>query len=387
MTGSARNCFRITTHGRSHAIVHAPLLSFAAWKWLVILCMLIAVAASVLPVFAQSPPPDQSQTGTITGTVLDASGAVVANAKIMLARPPDSVKTELLSDINGHFVFTSITPGPYQLSVTMPGFAVYQNSGTLQPGEYCILPAISLLVARADVDVEVTLPIEQIAEEQVKAEEKQRLFGVIPNYYMSFDPKAVPLTTRLKFQLAWKTTIDPISIALVGATAGFEQAEDAYGGYGQGAQGYAKRFGASYGDLVSGTFIGSAILPSLFKQDPRYFYKGTGSKTSRLLYAVANAVICKGDNGHWQANYSAILGGLAAGGISNLYYPAQDRNGARLTFQNEAIATGLGALGNVAAEFLFKKFTSHVPDPTQPRDIAPSPHGQPNAPAKSQPLF
>jgi hypothetical protein len=339
----------------------------AVW-WVFILCTAFSIAAGTASAFAQSQPPDQSQPGTITGTILDASGAVVANAKITLTQPLTAAKTDLLSDTNGHFVFTSVIPGPYQLSVAVPGFAVYQNSGTLQPGEYRLLPSIALAVARADVDIEVTLPQEQVAEDQVKAEEKQRLFGVIPNYYMTFDPKAAPLTTRLKFHLAWKTTVDPISFAIIGATAGFEQAYDAYGGYGQGFQGYAKRYGASYGDLVSGTFIGSAILPSLLKQDPRYFYKGTGSKTSRTLYAIANSVICKGDNGHWQANYSAILGGLAAGGISNLYYPAQDRNGARLTFENEALATGFGALGNIVAEFFFKKITSHVPDQSTPRN-------------------
>ena len=106
-------------------------------------------------------------------------------------------------------------------------------------------------------------------------------------------------------------------------------ADLAASGYGQAAHGYAKRYGAAYGDAVISTMIGGAILPSLLKQDPRYFYKGTGSTRSRILYALANAVICKGDNGHWQFDYSGILGALAAGGISNLYYPASSRNGAR----------------------------------------------------------
>ena len=75
--------------------------------------------------------------------------------------------------------------------------------------------------------------------------------------------------------------------------------------------------------------LGGAVFPSLFKQDPRYFYKGTGSISSRALYAIANSVICKGDNERWQPNYSAILGGIAAGGISNLYYPASNRSGVR----------------------------------------------------------
>ena len=88
--------------------------------------------------------------------------------------------------------------------------------------------------------------------------------------------------------------------------------------------------------------IGGAILPSLFKQDPRYFYKGTGRITSRAMYAIANSVICKGDNGRWQPNYSGILGGIAAGGISNLYYPASDRSGVELTFDNALIGTARG---------------------------------------------
>jgi hypothetical protein len=118
---------------------------------------------------------------------------------------------------------------------------------------------------------------------------------------------------------------------------------------------------------VTNTFIGGAILPSLLKQDPRYFYKGTGSKRSRLLYAIANSVICKGDNGHWQTNYSGILGGLAAGGISNLYYPSSDR-GAGLTFENAAIGIGATAAANILQEFVIRKLSSHIPSsaPTTP---------------------
>jgi hypothetical protein len=239
-------------------------------------------------------------------------------------------------------------------------------SGTLQAGENNVLAQIVLAIAPNTVDVEVTLPLAQIAEDQVKVEEKQRLLGVFPNFYVTYDPKAVPLTTKLKFQLAWKTAIDPVSFAIVGGVAGIQQADNAFSGYGQGAQGYAKRYGAAYGDFVIGTFIGSAILPSLLKQDPRYFYKGTGSWRSRFLYAVANSVICKGDNGRWQPNYSFIIGDLASGGISNLYYPAQNRNGAALTFENAAIAVGAGAVGNVIQEFFLRKLTPH----TQPQDQA-----------------
>ncbi len=206
-----------------------------------------------------------------------------------------------------------------------------------------------------------------MAEAQVKAQEKQRVLGVIPNFYVSYVPDAAPLTSKLKFKLAWKTMIDPVTFALVGASAGVQQAQNDFSGYGQGAQGYAKRFGASYADNATSTFIGSAILPSLLKQDPRYFYKGSGSTGSRILYALANSVICKGDNQRWQPNYSAILGGLASGGISNLYYPAKDR-GAALVFESTLIGTGETAVINLFQEFLVRKLTPHVPksDPSHP---------------------
>jgi hypothetical protein len=102
-------------------------------------------------------------------------------------------------------------------------------------------------------------------------------------------------------------------------------------------------------------------LPSLLKQDPRYFYKGTGSLSARFLYAVGNSVICKGDNGRWQPNYSNMLGSLAAGGISNLYYPSDDRNGAGLTFENAAIGIAANAVTNLLQEFLIRKLTPKAP--------------------------
>jgi hypothetical protein len=143
--------------------------------------------------------------------------------------------------------------------------------------------------------------------------------------------------------------------------AGIQQANNTFPGYGQGAEGYGKRFGASYGNIFIGTMIGDAFLPSVFKQDPRYFYKGTGTIRSRTLYALANAVICKGDNGNWQFNYSAMLGTLAASGISNLYYPAADRDGAALTFENLGFSIAASGIANLFQEFLIPKLTPHKP--------------------------
>lgn len=303
--------------------------------------------------------------GSISGTVVDQSGAVVAGAHVKLTGNgqsglPGSL-SDTVSDKDGKFSFANVAPGPFQLTVTAAGFAAQTSSGILHAGETYIVQAAGLAVATAVTDVEVGIPASEVAEEQIKTEEKQRVLGVLPNFFVSYIPNAAPLDSKQKFQLAWKTVLDPFAFVFVGGVAGVQQAQNHFSGFGQGAQGYGKRFGADYADTVSGTFIGGAILPSLLKQDPRYFYKGTGSKTSRLLYAIANAVICKGDNGRWQTNYSNILGSLAAGGISNLYYPAQNRNGAGLTFENAGLSIGGSAFSNLFQEFVIKKLTPRVP--------------------------
>jgi hypothetical protein len=298
--------------------------------------------------------------GTIRGTVVDQNGYFLLAARVSLTRPGQTeVKTQE-SDGAGHFVFTAVPPGPFQLTVTGEGFATQQVPGVLHPGEALEVPLISLPIAAATTEVRVSVTNYELAEEQVKIEEKQRVLGVIPNFYVSYQQDALPLRPKQKFELAWKTSIDPVTFAATGGFAGVQQAQNEFSGYGQGAHGYAKRYGAAYGDAVIGTMIGGAILPSLLKQDPRYFYKGTGSTRSRIMYALANAVICKGDNGHWQFDYSGILGALAAGGISNLYYPASSRNGAGLTFENTLIGIGGSAVGNLFQEFLIRKLTPHA---------------------------
>ena len=288
-------------------------------------------------------------------------------ARVKLTGEDPSLSQEMRSGDNGQFFFANIAPGPFHLTITSPRFAAHTFSGILLAGETYIVPQVALAVA-ADIEVRVGVSPAEVAEEQIKVEEKQRVLGFIPNFYVSYLPNAVPLTPKQKFKLAWKMTVDPVTLILNGAFAGIEQAQNHFRGYGQGAEGYAKRYGASYGDTVTSTFIGGAILPSLLKQDPRYFYKGIGSTQSRILYAIANSVICKGDNGRWQANYSNILGNLAAGGISNLYYPDDDRNGPGLTFENAAIGIGATAIANVMQEFVVRKFTRKLSNnaPAQP---------------------
>jgi Carboxypeptidase regulatory-like domain len=327
-----------------------------------ILWVSLALLACDFPAAAQSQQPEELLSGSISGTIVDPSRAAVAGARVTLSREDRSPDQEVLSGDDGQFSFANIAPGRFRLTITLQGFATQACSGTLQPGESYTVPEIAMTLATAVTEVRVVVSRTEVAEDQIKLQEKQRVLGVVPNFYVTYQHDAVPLSPKQKFELAWKTTVDPVSFGVTGVTAGIQQAQNDFSGYGQGAQGYAKRYGAAYADFVASTYIGGAILPSLLKQDPRYFYKGTGSKRSRALYAIANSVICKGDNGHWQANYSSIIGSLAAGGISNLYYPAENRDGLQLTFENALIGIGESAAVNLLQEFMIRKLTRNVPN-------------------------
>lgn len=295
----------------------------------------------------------------ITGRVVDPTGVGVAGATVKLTGADPAGGQQVVTDNDGRFRFAPVQPGPVHLTITADGFATRNFAGDLPPSQVLEVPQITLALATVNTEVKV-VPPQVIAEEQIKEEEKQKALGFIPNYYVSYIPDAVALNPRQKFELAFKSTVNPVTFGITAVVAGMQQARNDFSGYGQGADGYAKRYAAAYADDAIGTMIGGAILPSLFKQDPRYFYKGTGSKRSRLMYALANSVICKGDNGHWQANYSGMLGAVAAAGISNAYYPSKDR-GADLVFQNVLIGIGATAAANVLQEFVIRKLTPNLP--------------------------
>jgi len=302
---------------------------------------------------------DSRALGSIRGYVADKTNTAVAGATVTLTKDDGSLGQTTSTNESGQYAFQNIAPGGFKVTITAPGFATQTSAGVLNEGENLTVPQVTLAISTVNTEVNVTMTHEEIAESQIKDEEKQHVLGIVPNYYVSYVPDAVSLNTKQKFELAWKTTINPVTFLLTGAAAGFEQMQDQYGGYGQGAAGYGKRYGATYADVVTGNFIGAALLPSILKQDPRYFYKGTGSKKSRLLYALANIGIAKGDNGKWQPNYSGLLGSLAAAGISNAYYPANER-GVGLTFENFAITVAAGGAANILQEFLIKKLTPNA---------------------------
>lgn len=305
------------------------------------------------------PQTNRQSSGSLSGTIVDQAGAVVVGAKVRVTLKDQAEKQDVLSGDNGQFSFSSLAPGPFQVTVSAPGFDTKLVSGIVNPGQAFIVPAIVLSVAANTTNVTVGLSEAEVAQEEVKEQEKQRVLGIFPNFYTTYVPDPAPLGPKQKFSLAWKSVTDPISIVGVGFLAGIYQASDQLGGYGQGAAGYGRRFGALYGDVFFGTFIDSAILPSLLKQDPRYFYKGTGTTKSRILYALRNAVICKGDNKQWQLNYSTIIGSFATAGLSYTYYPASDRSGTLLV-ETALIRIAEGSVAGLFQEFVIPHLTPRL---------------------------
>jgi hypothetical protein len=207
-----------------------------------------------------------------------------------------------------------------------------------------------------------TKPSAQTSEEVLRQEERQRILGVVPNFNMVESAANVPpLTPKQKFHLMYKSSIDPFVFVADGFVAGIGQAQDSNPGFGQGAAGYFKRFGAAYADTADGALWGNAILPVLFKEDPRYFRLGTGRFTRRFLYAASTTVWSRRDNGTWGPAYANVLGNFISGGISNAYYPAEDR-GLEQTVTGALTVTAEGTIGAEFIEFwpdisrrLFKK--------------------------------
>jgi hypothetical protein len=319
--------------------------------------VILASVAMSAPVAAQDFRAPNPGKGRITDTVIDVNNDIVSGATVVLEGSALRDLRTVVSDDNGFFEFNDLDPGTYNVSISVKGFAKWTSPAVVvEPGQFVILTAAKLKIADALTTVSVTYSPEQVATEQVKIAEQQRVFRIIPNFYVVYDHDAVPLTTKLKFQLALKTSTDAVTIAGTGLLAAINQAGDVPN-YGQGMQGYGKRVGAIAADGMSNIMIGGAILPSLLHQDPRYFYQGTGTKTSRIFHALSSPLICKGDNGRLQPNYSSVGGDLASAALSNAYYPASNR-GAGMVFQNLLIHTGERMLNSVIQEFILRKLTS-----------------------------
>ena len=296
---------------------------------------------------------------SVVGSVTDQRGDPIRGATVSLRQLAAEEAKTALTDDDGYFLI-SADSGTFDLQLSAPGFAAKTVHGELSGNQRLDLGKVELTIEIGAAEVIVSVSRQELAEEQVRVEEGQRIFGIVPNFLVTYDHNAVPLQARQKYELAFRTLIDPETIGVDLLSSGLQQTTGGLKGYGTGADGFAKRFASSYATGSIDTLLGSAVLPSLFKQDPRYFYKGEGSLQRRALYAMSMSVICKGDNGHWQYNYSGLLGGLAAGGISNLYYPPADRNGLNVTLENTAIGIGTSAISNLFQEFLVRRFTRNA---------------------------
>ena len=302
-----------------------------------------------------------SASSSIVGTVEDLHGAAISGVVVTAVGEDASSAQTATVDAKGAFTISGLAPGTYTVSITLPGrlpqVATKVTLGTREERE---LPIVTARNPHSSTTVQVNASIDQIATAQVKLEEKQRILGVVPNFYTSYIWDSAPLTPKLKFRLATRAVIDPMEFAVDAGVAGVEQYHNTFPGYGRGWQGYGKRFGSTYADTVIGAMLGRALLPTIFHQDPRYFYRGTGSVPTRVLYALAQTVVTRGDNGQTQPNYSHVLGNFVTAGISNVYHAPSDRT-FNLTMRDALIVTASGAVGNLLREFISRPFTSNVP--------------------------
>jgi hypothetical protein len=218
---------------------------------------------------------------------------------------------------DGSFAFHDVTPGiAYQITVAAEGLAEWNSSVTVEPGQDKTLPEVKLRILAVQRAVTVTYSSKEVAAQQLKAEEQQRVLGFIPNIFVTYEPHPEPLTAKMKFHLAYKGLTHPTFFAFEAAWAGVQQATDTTD-YRQGARGYGERFGANLASGTSEALFANAILPSLLHQDPRYFYRGSGTKGSRAWHAILAPFVCQGDNGKSQPNYSQMGGSLISAALSN----------------------------------------------------------------------
>jgi len=152
---------------------------------------------------------------------------VLSGATVLLEGPGLKEPLKVLSDDNGLFEFNELGPGTYHVTITAKDFADWTSPELiLNPGQFLIVTDSKLHIAKAVTTVSVAESPEEIATEQVKIEETQRVFGIIPNFYVVYDQNPAPLTTKLKFHLALKTYTDVVTILGVGVLAAFNQAGD-----------------------------------------------------------------------------------------------------------------------------------------------------------------
>jgi Carboxypeptidase regulatory-like domain len=294
-------------------------------------------------------------TGGIQGTVTDSTGAPILGA-VVTVKGADGNPRTTVTDTGGAFKISSLALGNYSVKISAAGMSDWTASNVRASATPESNPLRVVLLWRLTNTVTATLSRKELAADQVKQESKQRVLGIIPNYYVNYDKNPAPLSPKQKFRLSWKTLVDPTTIAAAGITAGIQQEKNSYHQWGQGAEAYGKRFGAAYATAATNLLITSTLAESLLHQDPRYFYSGQGTKGQRAKYAVESAFRTKGDNGKWQPPYAGVMGTIATAEIANLYYPGSRTQYTLLGRSLMFHFAGLIAL-NLTEEFLAKRVT------------------------------
>jgi hypothetical protein len=300
-------------------------------------------------------------TGSIQGKVTDSSNTPIFGA-VVAVQGADGKPRTTVSDIQGGFNISSLPLGNYSVKVSASGMSDWTAPNvpaSLTPESKPVLAVLQ--VAPEVMTVTVGLPPDEVAAEQLHQELKQRALGIIPNYYVTYENHPAPLSPQQKLHLGLATLLDPVTIGVVGATAGIQQAMNSYHQFGQGANGFGKRFGADYGTALNHMVITSVLADSVMHQDPRYFYSGQGTKARRAWYAIESAFRTKGDNGKWQPPYADLIGTTAAAEISNIYYPGSRTQYTLLGRSLMFHFAGLVAV-NLAEELFLKKATSNTPE-------------------------
>lgn len=259
--------------------------------------------------------------------------------------------------------------GVILLLLTLPGFAQEpppqtpsaQASATQTPND----PAATPDAPKPEISAE---PPRKTGEEILAEEKKQKMLGVVPIPGVSYYRYAPALTPRQKFEVMILTYGTPFPYLSAGFQAGLSQAFDNFEGYGQGVSGYGKRFGSALLDGFNSGFFSNYFYPVIFKQDPRYFRLGEGSKKRRVWSTVEQEFVTKRDSDRTPVfSYSNVLGALTSGSISNAYYPQEER-GFELTVSRTAVALGWGMVGNFVLEF-WPDITHHFRTRAKPDDV------------------
>jgi len=343
-------------HSNTYASSDRLLRAFLNLIPMLLLIALVGELVLVVSASAQSTEAANAKTGSIRGTVTDVGDDPVSDAAVVLHGPAGEPLAAVTKD-DGSFAFPNVTPGiVYQIIVTAEGFEEWSEPITVEPGQVKTLADIKLRILTVQRAVTVTYSSKEVAAQQLKAEEQQRVLGFIPNIFVTYEPHPEPLTAKMKFHLAYKGLTHPTFFAFEAAWAGVQQATDMTD-YRQGARGYGERFGANLASGTSEALFANAILPALLHQDPRYFYRGSGTKGSRAWHAILAPFVCQGDNGKSQPNYSQVGGSLISAALSNTYYPDSQR-GPGLVFTNFGTSMGLHVALGLAQEFILGKFTS-----------------------------